>query len=360
MLNERQGWPTLSPVGEVGRPDVVTFAGSRGYDRIFSGSLMKRSPVRAQRSGRVDRFFYRSCLEKIDFDAARGFDLSTVLYPPGLRLLAWDVFIDRVGRVFSAVSRDRGSLELTYQGGGFRSKDEWKLTVGKDMPDGQFQLYFRKARAMSRGRVTVAGTVGFGLWDALWMSFDLERAVEMLYNDPDFVKSVFEHWKSFHLKAVEAMLEAGIKLVFIREHPHGFPPGGSIARRLDSMVGEHFRALSKSVRSRGGCIFLDCDADDMIETDYPEQWGFDGIGPMLFRDGEDLIAARKGLSDNLLLVGSTATPYFRGSLTELAGRFRRIILADKADDTYEPSYAPPGRQKLADPSCVNGDVCFSS
>ncbi len=53
-------------------------------------------------------------------------------------------------------------------------------------------------------------------------------------------------------------------------------------------------------------MILDCDEDEIFETDYPDQWGFDGIGPLRFRDEEDLLAARRCLSDQLILVGTVA------------------------------------------------------
>jgi hypothetical protein len=130
----------------------------------------------------------------------------------------------------------------------------------------------------------------------------------MLTDDPSFSSRVFQLWKDFHMSAVSAMLDAGIKLIFVRESPRGFPSGEEMASAIDPYVREHLLDITGAVKARGGRIFLDCDADEMLETDYPLKWGFDGIGPMLFRDEEDLLLARKSLSQELILVGSTAFP----------------------------------------------------
>jgi hypothetical protein len=151
----------------------------------------------------------------------------------------------------------------------------------------------------------VAGTVGFGLWDALWMSFDHDRASRMLTDEPDFARTVFAYWHQFHLEATSAMLDAGIRLVLFREHPRGFSEPG-MTTRLDDMLADHFREMTRTVHSRGGCILLDCDEDEIFETDCALQWGFDGIGPMRFRDRADLVAARRCLDGRLILAGTLA------------------------------------------------------
>ena len=162
------------------------------------------------------------------------------------------------------------------------------------------------------------------------MSFDFESAHRMLTSDPDFVAAVLDHWTKFHLGAAQAMLDAGIKMIFFREHTGGFPEGREMASTIDPFVREHLNELSRGVRSRGGCILLDCDADEMIETDYPAKWGFDGIGPMLFRDGDDMIGARVSMDEQLILVGSTSFPHFREPLFKKRNLTKRIVVAGKS------------------------------
>ena len=134
----------------------------------------------------------------------------------------------------------------------------------------------------------MAGSVGFGFWDALWMTFDLRTGREMLVSEPDFAEEVFEYWRQFHLSAVRGMLEAGIGVIFLRENPSGFLMLSEIAPLIDRFLGAHYRQITREVSENGGVIFLDCDTDAMLETELPLKWGFHGIGPMLFRDEEDL------------------------------------------------------------------------
>jgi hypothetical protein len=302
--------PTLSPVGDPSRPDCLLLADVQAFRRLFTGRFLRRSPGRVKRMGLLDEFLHRSSLLKVKADIARGFDVSVVLYPIPMDLAAWGIVVDSVGRVFETKSEDSGFVELSYQGGCCRDRRDWLRIVGAREADEEknIRLFFNKLRVMVGGRIILAGTVGFGLWDALWMSFDLGRAVHMLATDPIFVRRVFQYWKDFHMSAVLAMLDAGIKLIFFRESPRGFPPSQDRAAAIDPYVREHLREITSAVKARGGRIFLDCDANDMLETDYPLHWGFGGIGPMLFRDEDDLMLARKSLSQELILVGSTAFP----------------------------------------------------
>jgi hypothetical protein len=268
----------------------------------------------------------------MEMDVAQGFDVSIVLYPLDMDLPAWGIVVDKVGRVFDVTCRPEGTVEFKYQGGWCRNKQEWELLVGPQVvcEEDNIRRFYNGVMKLARGRVLVAGTVGFGLWDALWMSFDFENACRMLASDPDFVYAVLDCWKRFHLGGVRAMLDAGVKMIFFKEHAGGFPESQEIASVIDPFVREHLNELCRMVRSRGGCIFLDCDADDMIETDYPMKWGFDGIGPMLFRDGDDMIGARASLDEQLILVGSMTLPHLREPLFKKRNLTRKLVMAGKS------------------------------
>lgn len=352
MPNNPHDAPTLSPVGDPSRPDCMLLTDVRAFRRLFTGRFMRRSPGRVKRMGLLDEFLHRSSLLKVKADMARSFDVSVVLYPIAMDLAAWGIVVDSVGRVFEAKSEDSGFLELSYQGGCCRTRRDWQRLVGSREMDEEkdIRLFFNKLRVMVGGRIILAGTMGFGLWDALWMSFDLERAVHMLTHDPNFARRVFLYWKDFHMSAVWAMLDAGIKLIFFRESPRGFPLSQEVAAAIDPYVREHLREITGAVKARGGRIFLDCDANDMLETDYPLHWGFEGIGPMLFRDEEDLLLARKSLSQELILVGSTAFPK---RLPALEDRFR-------ACGPSETVKSGADNQFLSEFACADKDVDLAS
>jgi hypothetical protein len=192
------------------------------------------------------------------------------------------------------------------------------------------------------------------------MSFDFYQASEILEREPDFVKLVFHYWKEFHLSAVHAMLDAGTKLIFLREHPAGFPRGHDMASRLDPFIGESLRDISQAVRSRGGCLFLDCSAEEMLETEYPHEWGFDGIGPMLFKDANDLESALVGLSDDLVLVGSPADTGFSSSLLRRIKNTGRVVLTEKPKGMREQNCSDTQVIDLADLPYSAGSVWLSA
>jgi hypothetical protein len=343
LLSDRNEPATLSPIGDLTRPNCLLFNDARAYRRLFIGRLMNRSPRRVRRQGLFYGFLGRSSLLKMEMDIAQGFDVSIVPYHLDMDLPAWGIIVDGVGRVFDVRFQSDGLVEFSYQGGCCRNRQEWESLVGSQIlyEEDNVRRFYNKMKKLARDRIIVAGTVGFGLWDALWMSFDFESACRMLANDPDFVESVLDHWKRFHLGAAQAMLDAGIKMIFFREHPGGFPEGRGIASYIDPFVRKHLNELSRGVRSRGGCIFFDCDADEMIETDYPVKWGFDGIGPMLFRDGEDMIGARAGLDEQLILVGSMSFPNYRELLFKKRNLTKRIVVASKSC-TIERHFAAAG------------------
>jgi hypothetical protein len=332
LLSDRNEPATLSPIGDLTRPNCLLFNDATTYRRLFFGRLMNRSPRRVRRKGLLHSFLNHSSLLKMETDVAQGFDVSIVPYHLDMDLPAWGIVLDRVGRVFDVTFQRDGMLEFTYQGGCSRNKQEWETLVGSQAfyEEDNVRRFYNRVKMMARDRVLVAGTLGFGLWDALWMSLDFESAYQMLTNDPDFVGAVLDHWKRFHLGAAQAMLDAGIKMIFFREHPGGFPEGRGIASRIDPFIREHLNELSRGVRSRGGCLFFDCDADEMIETDYPVKWGFDGLGPMLFRDGNDMFGARASLDEQLILVGSMSFAHFRGPLFNNRNLSKGIVMAGKS------------------------------
>jgi hypothetical protein len=55
--------------------------------------------------------------------------------------------------------------------------------------------------------------------------------------------------------------------------------------------------------------------DDMIEAGLPVRWGFDGIGPLRFRDMDDLMIARKAIDQRLYLIGSLTFPTDREGIS---------------------------------------------
>jgi len=332
ILSDRNKPATLSPIGDIARPNSLLFSDATAYSNLFSGRLMNRSPGSVMRKGLFHSFLRRSSLLKLEMDVAQGCDVSIVLYPLDMDLPAWGIVVDRVGRVFDVSFQNEGLVELSYQGGCCRNKQEWEFLVGSQLlhEEDSIRRFYNRVRRLARGRVMVAGTVGFGLWDALWMSFDFENASRMLASDPDFVDTALDYWKRFHLSTARAMLDAGIKMIFFREHSGGFPASREVAAMIDPFMREPLNELSRAVKSRGGCIFLDCDADEMIETDYPVKWGFDGIGPLLFRDGDDMIGASASLDEQLILVGSMSFPHLGEPLIKNSDLAKRIVMARKS------------------------------
>ncbi len=349
-------------MGRIDAPDSMIFAGGPDYERLFARRIIRRSPGDVRRQGLLDRLLHRMALRKIEVDAARNYDISLVLYPMGMDLAAWGTVVDRAGRVFHASSRYDGKFELFYEGGCCRSKRDWRILVGTRRPDEDsvIRTFYNRARLVAADRIVVAGTVGFGIWDALWMSFDFFQASEILESEPEFVKLVFHYWKEFHISAVHAMLDAGTKLIFLREHPTGFPRGQDMASRLDPFLGEYFRDISRAVKSRGGCFFLDCNADEMLETDFPYEWGFDGIGPMIFEDAEDLESTLVGLSDDLVLVGAPVDKRFSSRVLQRIKSTGRVVLTDKPKESRELICSDTQVIDLADSRHSAGSVWLSA
>jgi hypothetical protein len=330
ILSDRVGTPTLSPVWDLGRPDSMAIRDAKGYGRLFSGLVMRRSPARVNERGLFQDFLGRSSRLKLEHDLVRGFDISVVPYHVRMDLKAWGLALHPAGRVLEVTPKDDGLLDLRYQGGYCRSKQDWRRLSGRRPPDeaDAIRRFYNQVRTLAAQRIIIAGTVGFGLWEALWMSFDRERAFHMTSEEPDFVRTVFEHWHRFHLEAASAMLDAGIKLIFFREHPRGFRARGTAAK-LDPLLGDYLRELTKTVHSRGGCVVLDCDEDEIFETDYPGQWGFDGIGPLRFRDAEDLLAARSCLNHQLILIGTLADSESYRPLARERSLVRGLIVTNR-------------------------------
>lgn len=338
LMKTRNRPLVLSPMGAVARPGSLIFPDGRAYQKLFSGPILKRSPAQVHRMGLLNRLLGRSSLRKIVTDAQAGFDVSVVSYPMKVNLPAWGVVTDVVGRSFYTAVAEDGTLELSYQGGLCHFKGDWAMQVKKDCAHEARRVghFYRKARQLAGDRIAVAGTLGFGFWDALWMSFDMKQARDMLSTDPDFVQTVFSHWRRFHIAAVRAMMDAGIGTILHCEHPDGFPSGGDTAAWLDPLLGDYLRELTGCVRLRGGCTFLSCNADEMLETDFPVRWGFDGIGPMLFRDEDDLIAAAQSLSEDLLLVGSVSIPNTDESLATPGPHSAHVIRSASKTVFEEP------------------------
>ena len=267
----------------------------------------------------------------MEADAARGFDVSVVFYPAGISLVSQGTVMDQVGRIYKASSNGKELPELEYVEGRFDTKSRWLTEIGARFTDRRdhVRFFYSLIRRVAAGRIRVAGTIGFGLWDSLWMSFSFAKARAMLHDDPQFVHTVFKHWAEYQCMAADAMLDAGIKLIFFRENPNGFPTAGGLAECLDPLVSDYYMHICESVRARGGCVILDCDADDMIETGLPARWGFDGIGPLRFRDMEDLMAARKAIDERLYLIGSLAVPSGLEGSSGIVKRSTGIMLAPK-------------------------------
>jgi hypothetical protein len=319
----------LSPMSDPTAPEALRFEGADRFWRLFRSRSSVRSTLRLRRSESAQDFFEAVAKAKLRSDIEMGYDISIIPYPLGFAPDGWGVLADRLGRLFTAVPSTGDNMELQYQNGKCRSLRDWHAIVESRTEDEQdrIRFFYNRIRVMADNRITVAGTAGFGLWDSLWMSFDFETAIEMLSRNPDFANVVIGHWKSFHLAAVSAMLDAGVKTIFLRENSRGFSQIRGISTLLDPFLREHFTELSRAVHSRGGSLLLDCDADEMIETECPMQWGFDGVGPMLFRDTEDIISARRSLNPAIALVGTTLFPFMPGAFANRGVRAQNLILA---------------------------------
>lgn len=324
-------YPTLSPVGDSARPESLFFEDVSSYRQLFMGALGRRAPLEVSRKGLLDRFFRRSSALKMEADVSRGFDVSVALCPIGLKLQGWGVAVDCVGRVFEVTSDQDARVELIYQGGALTSPQDWLNHMEKsdDKAVERVRTFCVGLRRLAGDRIHLAATVGFGLWDALWMSFDFDRAIGLLTRDPGFVEKVFQRWSSYHVAVIGAMMDAGIDMVLFREHPAGFPRGSGVAALLDGWLRDCYRQITDAAKARGGFVALDCDADDMIETNLPVEWGFSGVGPLLFRDEKDIIDARKALSEELFLIGSLAYPQGTPIRHYQSGRRQGIMLAGK-------------------------------
>ncbi len=247
ILSDRVGTPTLSPVWDLTRPDSMAIRDAKGYGRLFSGLVMKRSPARVSERGFFQDFLAKSSRLKLEHDLVEGFDISVVPYHVKMDLKAWGLVLHPAGRVLEVTPRNDGLLDLSYQGGYCRSKQDWRRLTGKRPPDeaDSVRQFYNQVRVLAAQRTMVAGTVGFGLWEALWMSFDRERALRMVVEEPDFARTVFAHWQRFHLEAVAAMLDAGIKLILFREQPQGFRARG-YCRNAGFLVGGSFQGVDEN------------------------------------------------------------------------------------------------------------------
>jgi len=304
----------LSPLSDPGVPESFRFEGVGRFLRIFDRSRAGLGPS-VRKKEMLHRFFEELAEAKLRSDIDMGYDISIVPYPLGFDLKGWGILSDRVGRLYSATPDSGNVAELRYENGSCRTMRDWRALVESQNPDeyDRIRFFYNRIKAITEKGVLVAGTIGFGLWDALWMAFDFKTAVRMLSGDPDFAALVFRHWKSFHIGAVSAMLDAGIKMIFFRENARGFSLSSEVSARLDPFLRASFDELSHVVHTRGGTLFFDCDADEMIETEYPIRWGFDGVGPLLFRDMEDLLSARKVVNENLVLIGTSLCPFLPGA-----------------------------------------------
>ncbi len=300
--------PSLSPVYDPMKSDCIVLTGAHNFQKLFSGKFLGRSPASITKKGLLQEFVEKSCMLKVKADIFRGFDISMALYPSELELAAWGIVIDRVGRVYQADLEQQHYVELAYQYGACSGRKDWERIVAKWDPNEEERVrrFYGKLRVMSAKRIKIAGTVGFGLWDALWMSFDLKTAYQILDNHVDFLQDFLDYWLQFHLSSIRGMLAAGIEIVFIRENPTGFFNFGPSAELMNKRLGPFYSRITKAVTDNGGLIFLDCDTDDAISMDYPLEWGFNGIGPMLFRDDDELSQAREILSPELTLIGYTS------------------------------------------------------
>ncbi|MBI5248466.1 MAG: hypothetical protein HY912_03130 [Desulfomonile tiedjei] len=319
----------LSPPRDPAAPDALRFYGPERFWRLFYRRNSCNSRLSRRKSWSIQDFFERIAEVKLRSDADMGYDISVTPYPLGFDPTGWGILTDRVGRIFGATVSTEDSVELQYQSGRCRTIRDWRELVESRSFDehDRVRSFYNRIRVVADKRISVAGTAGFGFWDALWMAFDFDSALEMLSKEPDFANMVFRHWKSFHIGVVSAMLDAGIKMIFFREHSRGFSQLRGLSARLDGFLKGHYSDISHLVHSRGGSLFLDCDADEMIETEYPAEWGFDGIGPLLFRDMDDLVSARRSLNQNLLLVGATLLPVWPGTLEKKELLGQNLILA---------------------------------
>jgi hypothetical protein len=302
--------PALSPIYNPAFPNSIVLPGAQNSAKLFSRARFRLSLGRSGRKELLQDVFQKGCMLKVKADIADGFDVSMALYPSELEPAAWGIMIDRAGRIFEANSEKEGLLEFVYRGGSCNGHEDWMRIVASKDPDERERVrhFYNKLRIMTSKRITLAGSVGFGLWDALWMAFDLRAGREILVNEPVLAQEVFEYWRQFHLSAVRGMLEAGLDIIFLRENPSGFLMAPEMGPLMDRFLGPHYRRITREVSDSGGVIFLDCDTDAMLETDLPLKWGFQGVGPMLFRDEEDLLAARRSVSGELILIGSTVLP----------------------------------------------------
>ena len=334
---------TLSPVGDVWRPTWLKLSSSQSYRRLLSDLVLKHTPGSRRHKGLFNRFLNRSSILKMEADAARGYDISVVLYPASIRVLTHGIVVDHVGRIYNATSNGKDIPDLEYVAGRFNTKSSWIAKEGTRIIDRRdhMRYFYSMIRRIADNRIRVAGTVGFGLWDSIWMSFNFSKARTMLLEDPSFVHKVFGHWAKCPCMAADAMLNARIKLVFLRENPNGFPTGGGLAESLHPLVSEYYKHICESVHARGGCVILDCDADDMIETGLPVRWGFDGIGPVRFRDTEDLKAARKAIDQRLYLIGSLAVPIELEGKSGTGKRPTGFMLTSKSKWKAQPAVDDP-------------------
>jgi hypothetical protein len=331
ILEKKGNPPVVSPFIDPARPDYLLLHDADGFRKLFSGRLLSRSPGLAKRQGLMKDFFYKNSLLKFKADMARGFDISVTPYPMEPVIAAWGIITDSVGRVFDIKDDGKDYIELCYQGGCCRNSRDWIYHVeerGMEI-EAEIKRFYSKLRILSADRIVPAASMGFGIWDAFWMSFDIETAFRLIDEELDFALLVFDFWRDFHLSACAACLDAGIELIFFRENPAGFPQNASNAARLDVFLRERYQVINELVQSRGGTLIFDCDSDDMLETDYPTAWGFNGIGPMLFRDEDDFQTARKCLPGDLILIGSVLLPEFGTSEIDQFGPVTGIM--------YEPS-----------------------
>jgi uroporphyrinogen-III decarboxylase len=150
-----------------------------------------------------------------------------------------------------------------------------------------------------------AAALTFGIWDAFWTAFGWDNAWKILRETPDAAQEILDYWTLQRTHTVEALLETGVKIIFLKEHGDGFPAVDGRSTLSVSLV-ERMRRITDPVREAGALIFLDCDANAPVCADFAERCGFSGIGPMVFSTVSELEEARRLLSGDLILIGSTA------------------------------------------------------
>ena len=215
-----------------------------------------------------------------------------------------------------------------YGAGIMEDEDDYERIRPLLYTDGCNQDLLRQMREAEpvhqAGEIVTWYTLNGGFWFPR-MLFGIENHLYSFYDYPELYHRILDDLADYHVKLLEKIYEIGTPEFMTLAEDMSYNNGPMLSEEMfDEFVAPYYRRIIPIIHTHGTKVIVDSDGDVTKMVPWLEREGVDGILPLEYQAGVNLVQLRKD-HPNFLMLGGFNKMIMKDGEEAMRKEFERIL-----------------------------------